>query len=126
MNSTSAQGSPSKPPNFEEFVSDDTGNNIAKDPRNDQIAKLQKELSDVRSRQKEERFFWTLVLTIFLDFHFFSVMRNWGGPVVIGALEGIGLLVLAQKCEVDSVMPFVDRILDGIPRRNNSGGPSQS
>ena len=94
------------------------------DPSEDPLPKGQPELLDslmndherVRDQIKEERFIWILVLMIVLDLFFMMPAQNFGGPLMVGALQLILILVLAQKCGVDEVLPFIDRVLSMVTR----------
>jgi hypothetical protein len=37
-------------------------------------------------------------------------MENWSGPVVIGVFELIAILIMADRCHVDSVAPLIDKL----------------
>jgi hypothetical protein len=76
----------------------------------DQVAELQDQVQDLDNKIKEERFLWILVATIVFDTYFFVQMDNWAGAIVVGILQLIGLIVLAQKCRVDPIMPLIDKI----------------
>jgi hypothetical protein len=76
----------------------------------DQVAELQGQVQDLDNRLKEERFLWILAATVALDCFIFIQMDNWAGAFVIGILELIGLIVLAQKCRVDPIMPLLDKV----------------
>lgn len=54
-----------------------------------------------------QRFLWILVTIIFVDAILFSNMENWAAPLVIGILELIGIVILADRCKVDTVVPAV-------------------
>lgn len=76
----------------------------------DQVASLQGKVDELEDKLKEERFLWILVLTVIIDMIVFDRIENWAGALVIGILQLIGLVVLAQKCRVDPIIPLIDRI----------------
>ncbi len=88
------------------------------DPKDETIAYLQMKVQSVEDKALEERFIWLLVGVILFDCLVFSDMESWTGPLVIGILELIGLVVLADRCGVNSVMPLIDR-LGGFLGNNN-------
>ena len=81
-----------------------------KDSKDDQIAQLESQVFEITNNRYEERFIWVLVIVILVDWQMMGSMTNWAGPVVIGILELIGLVVLADRCKVDAILPLIDRI----------------
>jgi len=77
-----------------------------------------------KDNQKEERFIWILILIIFADCHFMMSAQNFGGPLIVGCLEFVLVLVLAGKCGVDEVLPFIDRLLSVVARPSANDGNS--
>lgn len=69
-----------------------------------------------RDQIKEERFVWILALIVLADLFFMIPAQNFGGPLVVGALELVLIVVLAQKCGIDQVLPFIDRVLSMVAR----------
>lgn len=89
----------------------------------DSLAKLEAKADDLENRLHEERFMWIFACVVLVDFYVFSTMESWSGPLVIGVLELIGLVVVAKRCNVDVVLPILDRLLgaiqDNTTGRNN-------
>lgn len=99
-------------PNLEKLLSNPT---TATENRqvlssSDQVASLQGKVDELEDKIKEERFLWILLITVVVDMIVFGGIENWAGALVIGVLQLIGLVVLAQKCRVDPIIPLIDRI----------------
>jgi len=75
----------------------------------EQVAALQERIEALDNKLHEERFVWVLTIVVLFDVLFLLDAENWTAPVVIGILELIGLIVLAQKCRVDPIMPLLDK-----------------
>lgn len=88
-----------------------------RDPKNAQIAELQRQVQATQEKAAEERFLWVLAFLIVVDFAWFTAMQNWAAPVVIGVLELIGLLVWADRCGVNAVAPLIDRLLGMVGKK---------
>ena len=82
--------------------------------KDQKIDNLETELSDLKDRLLEERFYWLLCLVILIDMVFFMHMPpSWGGPIAIVFLESLGLIAAARKCKVDAIVEITDKILTG-------------
>lgn len=90
----------------------------------DSLAKLEEKANDLENRLHEERFMWIFACVVLVDFYVFSNMENWSGPLVIGVLELIGLVVVAKRCNVDVVLPILDRLLGAI--QDNTTGRKEN
>lgn len=77
----------------------------------DQIAALQDELQKTQDDAREERFLWVLIFVIFFDAIIFSGMGSWGGPLVIGVLQLVGLIALGRRWGVDDIALWADKAL---------------
>jgi hypothetical protein len=79
------------------------------DSEDNQVAFLQGELARLHAERQEERFVWIVCIVVILDLYFLLPAENWAGPVVIGVLQLIALLVVANKCQVNPILPLLDR-----------------
>lgn len=80
------------------------------DPRDEAIASLQGKLVEIADQHLEERFIWVLVVLVLADSFIFSKMDNFAGPLVIGIFELVGVIILADRCKVDTVAPLIDKL----------------
>lgn len=90
------------------------------DPKDEIIAQLERRLGEVTDKLYEERFVWILIAVILFNALIFRAIGNWGGCVVIGLLELIGIAILADRCKVNAVMPLIDKVA-GLIGNNKSG-----
>lgn len=89
-------------------------------PKDETIASLEGSLESLENRFYEERFIWILVSVVLVDFYVFSNMQNWSAPLVIGILELVGIVILADRCKVDTVLPLIDRITGFIRKTTHT------
>lgn len=80
------------------------------DPRDEQIAVLENQVQELKDRNYEERFLWTIAIMVIIDAYIFSHIENWAGAVVIGILELIAVIVLADRYKVNTVAPLIDKL----------------
>lgn len=80
-------------------------------PTDDQVAALQKRAEDLEDKIAEERFMWVLVVVVLFDALVLVGAENWTAPLVIGVLQLFGLILFAQKCRVNPIMPLLDKLL---------------
>ena len=90
------------------------------EPADDQVAALEQQIEDLKDKQSEERFVWILVTIILFDAVIFTNMQNWAGPIIIGVVELLVILVLAARCKVDVVAPLIDKVLGAYSRSRSS------
>jgi hypothetical protein len=105
--STSEEAPPSKT-DMRAAVAGPSGD--SRDPKDDQIAELQDKIQHLSDSRHEERFLWVLVLVVIIDMYVFTHMANWAGALVVGVLQLFGIVVLADRCGVDTVRPLIDQI----------------
>lgn len=70
-----------------------------------------------RDLRREERWYWTALMLIGVDLHFFVQIQSWTAPIVIVVLQLIVLLVLARKWGVDMVELIFIRMIDAYSKR---------
>lgn len=75
-------------------------------------AQLQQEVEKLKRAKTEERFLWVLVFITLFDAHCFSNANSWGGPVVIGIIELILVIVIAESLEIRSIVGVVEKIFN--------------
>lgn len=85
-------------------------------PMDETVARLERDLEGLRSKLHEERFLWILACIVLLDAYIFTSMDNIAGPIVIGVLQLVAVVILADRCGVDTVAPLIDR-LTGFARK---------
>ncbi|WP_127144915.1 hypothetical protein [Pelagibacterium montanilacus] len=74
------------------------------------LAQLERRTEGQSDKHLEERFIWILVCIVLFDAFVFSYIANWAGAIVIGIIQLFGIVVLAERCGVNSVVPILDRI----------------
>ncbi|MGB7099753.1 MAG: hypothetical protein WBD95_13440 [Xanthobacteraceae bacterium] len=84
------------------------------DKRDEQIAALQADIEKLKQKHAEDKFIWTLGGIVVFDTFAFSHIGNWSGPIVIGLVELIFILIFATRCDVDIVATLIDKIIGGI------------
>jgi hypothetical protein len=42
--------------------------------------------------------------------------ENWTGPIVIGIIQLIAVIVTANRCRVDVVAPLIDKLVGMVPK----------
>lgn len=71
---------------------------------------LQDEVEALTNKLHEERFLWIIACVVLINCYVFSNMDNWAGPIVIGIVELIGTVIVADRCRVDTVAPLIDKL----------------
>lgn len=89
--------------------------------KDETLAELERSLESLNDKLYEERFLWILAVVVLIDFYVFSHMENWSAPLVIGILQLVGVVILADRCKVNTVAPLVDK-LTGFVHRTTRGG----
>lgn len=87
-------------------------------PQSEQIAQLESRLQSEIDNRNEERFVAALIAIILLDIGVFDGMESWAGPISILVLELFLLIVLAQKCGLDVVELWIDKVLGSLKGMN--------
>ncbi|WP_157223307.1 hypothetical protein [Rhodovulum sp. PH10] len=88
----------------------------APDQKDEKIAALETKLKDIENIFYEERFLWIIISIILFDAYIFTHMANWAGAVVVGIFELIFVLIMADRCGVDTVAPLIDKITGFLVR----------
>jgi len=84
------------------------------DPTDDQIAALQEDIENLKNKHQEDKFMWFVSGIALLDIVALLHVDNWTGPLVIGLIELIAIIVMANRCKVEVVAPLIDKIIGGI------------
>ena len=82
------------------------------EPMASAAGELENKLEAEIDRRLEERFVWVVLTMILADTLMFAHVDNWAGPVVIGVLELILLVVLARKWGIEEVSQVLAKFLD--------------
>src|SRR5712664_2160345 len=85
------------------------------DPRDEKIAALEKELGTLKNQYDEDKFLWFLGAIAIFDVIALLRAENWTAPVVIGIIELIAVIVMADRCKVDVVAPLIDKLVGMVP-----------
>jgi len=86
----------------------------------DQIAALESKVAALQDKLHEERFMWVLIGLVLFDVVVFTHMESWSGAIVIGAIQLIVIVILADRCRVNVVMPLLDKV-GGVFGRGPNG-----
>lgn len=89
--------------------------------KDDTLAALEEKVASLEDRLLEERFIWVLVCMFLIDAYIFTAMSNGAGAVVIGLLQLIAIVVLADKCQVNLVMPLIDKLTGAVTSITKNG-----
>jgi hypothetical protein len=76
----------------------------------EQINKLQEELTRERDGRREDRFLFIAISTVLLDISFFTVL-NAGAAVAIVILELLILFVVARRMGMEEVVEMLSSLL---------------
>jgi hypothetical protein len=86
------------------------------DPRDEVIAALEKEIENLKNKHDEDKFMWLLAAIAIFDVVALTRAENWAAPFVIGVLELIAVIVMANRCRVDVVAPLIDKLVGMVPK----------
>lgn len=75
-------------------------------------AELEAALASLSVKIREERYMWSVVVMLLIDFLMFERFSNWGAPIAILAIEALLLIMLARWCKVPDVVMLIDRIIE--------------
>jgi hypothetical protein len=86
------------------------------DPRDEAIAALQKDIEKLKNKHDEDKFLWFLASLALFDVVALLRAENWTGPIVIGIIQLIAVIVMANRCRVDVVAPLIDKLVGMVPK----------
>ncbi len=84
----------------------------------EEIKELEDSLEREKTRNKEFQFIAILVFVIFIDIFTFPSMQTFGGPLVIGILEAVALLLVAKKLGLKEFSSFLNRLIATVSPRS--------
>ena len=102
------------------------GPTTAPDPKDDQIAALQKQVQAIGEKAAEERFLWVLTIIVAGDVAFLGSMSNWSAPIVIGLVELIGIVIWADRCQVNAVAVLLDKLIGFAKTATGRSSPTSA
>lgn len=88
---------------------DEMDSTVPDDANSQVVARLEKQLEDIKRSRNEDRFLFLLVALILIDVYIFSHIDNWGGSIAILVLEFIMLLVVGKRFDVLVVEQWLDK-----------------
>lgn len=88
--------------------------NEVENKKDEQISRLQDELTQVKDAIREERFIFIMIIVVILNVIFFSFIENVAGPVVLLILQILLLIPLARRMGVEEISLLLDRLLARI------------
>lgn len=80
------------------------------DAASSSLASLQARFDALEDKYNEMKFLFLLVLVVLFNAHVFGSMENWAAALVIGVIQLFGIVVLADRCRVNTVRPLIDRM----------------
>lgn len=83
-----------------------------------------KRYEEERSKRLTERFLYVLLLVILFDAYIFTQFTSWAAPIVIFVLQLIGLIVVADQCEVATVELLMNRV-EGVLKKTPAETPDE-
>lgn len=91
----------------------------------DAIATLSRELEALKDARAEERFIWVVSAIVLFDAFVFDKMASWSGPIVIGVIQFLLLIVLARKLGIQEVSQVLAKLLDRAAEITQSNNRKQ-
>lgn len=98
---------------------DEMDSTVPDDANSQVVARLEKQLEDIKRSRNEDRFLFLLVALILIDVYIFSHIDNWGGSIAILVLEFIMLLVVGKRFDVLVVEQWLDKFVNTVGSSNN-------
>jgi len=90
---------------------DKLGESSPSTPADESSARLETRVSELLSKNAEERFIWSIIVLVLFDCLAFERLSNWGAPVAIFGVEIILMLVIARRCGVQDIVLLLDKAL---------------
>lgn len=92
-----------------QLLLDDSGSPSKKD---ELIDSLQASLNEERDARKEERFVWFVVVILMFDAFIFQSMTTWTGPLVIGVIQVLIVIVLGRRWQMDEIWTITTKLIE--------------
>ncbi len=83
------------------------------------LAETQEENAGVKDDRREERFLWVCACVILFDCAVFMNAQNLGGPLIVGIIELLALVILARRLGVEEVKELVFGLIDRLGKQND-------
>lgn len=85
-------------------------------PRDEQIGALEKQIQDLKNDHSRDKFLWFLSALAIFDTVALLRAENWAAPIVIGIIQLVAVIVMADRCRVDTVAPLIDKLTGAFDR----------
>jgi hypothetical protein len=85
-------------------------------PQDEQIGALEKQIQDLKNDHSREKFLWFLSALAIFDTVALLRAENWAAPIVIGIIQLVAVIVMADRCKVDTVAPLIDKLTGAFDR----------
>lgn len=80
------------------------------------LVETQEENTEVKDERREERFLWVCACVILFDCSIFMNAENFGGPLIVGVIELLALVILARRLGVEEVKELVFGLIDRLAK----------
>lgn len=80
----------------------------------DALWELQQSLEDEKDKRREERFLWICAILVVFDVDAFSDMQSWAGPIILGIIELLFLIVAGRYYGVDLIYTFTMKCIEKV------------
>ncbi len=85
-------------------------------PQDEQIGALERQIQDLKNEHSRDKFLWFLSALAVFDTVALLRAENWSAPIVIGIIQLVAVLVMADRCKVDTVAPLIDKLTGAFGR----------
>lgn len=82
------------------------------------LAEAQEENAGVKDDRREERFLWVCACVVLFDCAIFMNANNFGGPLIVGIIELLALVILARRLGVEEVKELIFGLIDRLGKPN--------
>lgn len=82
------------------------------------IAKLEEEIEKLDQKIRTERLISILAITILFNSICFTRIESWSGPIVIGIIELLFFIVIADKLQIETITGIIDQIFNVFNKNN--------
>lgn len=78
------------------------------------LSQLQETLEKERDKRQEERFLLICAVLVIYDVDAFGDMAGWSGPIVLGILELLFLIVAGRFYGIDEIHTFLMKMMEKV------------